>query len=312
MNGQRAVAVVLLACSVFAIGTMSASLDAAVTSSPDDAIDVDTDSLPFMGDGASEIADSYKQDEGGSDRVEIQSGSDGAAGGGGDRPQDQQRPRGGDAQPQAAGGQPSGDSSSGAGGREGSQSNSGGDGGAGSGESQGPEESIWALLEQLLAAVFALAALLALLAAGLFLVRRRRQLLARLRALARRYGLLADGHHPAGTAPGPHEDGEVDTIVERAWGEMIRASGARPRPSATPRECASAAVAAGVDREPAEALTDLYEQVRYGERPASPDQVTRALESLQEVAPERGVRLADGGSTSERSGSDGWGGERGT
>lgn len=289
MNGDRVIPLLLVACSLFVLGTMAASLDATVTSSPRDGIDVDTDSLPFVGDGVSEVAVSYDEGSDGQPRGAVESRDDagGDAGNGADQGE---RAGGGAAEQPDSASDGQREASSGSGG-DGSQQadRGGGDSGSAPGD-ESPGDSLWTLLARLLRAALVLLAVLAILAAIAYAIRRRDRLLALLWTLAVRYGLVSPTDAVPGSVPG--DDGAASTVVERAWAEMLRRSGARCAASDTPRECAAAAVAAGVDREPAEELTSLYERVRYGRRSVTPDHASRALGLLREVSRRPGGRRA--------------------
>ena len=283
MTGQRVLAVALLITSLFVLGTLSASLGDTVTSTPNDAIDIKQESLPFVGDGASQIADSYESGEQGPERNVGSSDQTGDSTAGGEP--EKRDPAGGGGE-DGSGGPASGESDRSEAGSSGQSEREGNSGSSGQQESgQGPGtgagESLWALLWQLLSALLSLLALLALLAAGAVLVRRREQVLARLQALLDRYGLATADDSAGVTVP----DGEGDpvTVVERAWNEMIRTSAAEPAASDTPRECARAVVEAGADPTTVDELTSMYERVRYGDGPITPDDARRALAALRTI-----------------------------
>ena len=283
MTGQRVLAVALLITSLFVLGTLSASLGDTVTSTPNDAIDIKEESLPFVGDGASQIADSYESGEQGPERNVGSSDQTGDSTTGGEP--EQSDPTGGGGE-DGSGGPASGESDRSEAGSSGQSERDGNSGSSGEQESgQGPGtgagESLWALLWQLLSALLSLLALLAILAAGVVLVRRREQVLARLQALLDRYG-PATADDSAGVTV-PDGDGDPVTVVERAWNEMIRTSPAEPAASDTPRECARAVVDAGGDPATVDELTSMYERVRYGDGPITPDDARRALAALRTI-----------------------------
>ena len=62
-----------------------------------------------------------------------------------------------------------------------------------------------------------------------------------------------------------HEAG-VDNAVYRAWWEMTQLLDVPNPDSATPREFAEAAIDLGMDEDDVSELTELFEEVRYGER----------------------------------------------
>lgn len=300
MNGHRVIALALLVASLFVLGTFSASLSATVTSTPDDVIDVDTDALPFAGEGADEIADSYREsDEGdrGADDKQAEEGPEsGSAASSGD---DGSAEGSSDDSGATSSGGSDGDQAEGASGESNQGSSGGSDSGQedGSGSGQGPGSgsgSLWGLLAQYAVLLLAVLALLGLALLGRVLARRREQLLARLRALADRLGLLPTEERADDVAV-PDGEGEVETVVERAWGEMVRTSGVTAPPSATPRECARRVIAAGADPEPVEELTALYEEVRYGPGTVTADDASRALERAREITPGDGASIDTGG-----------------
>jgi hypothetical protein len=71
--------------------------------------------------------------------------------------------------------------------------------------------------------------------------------------------------------------------IERAWLTMTdRAGIQRPRQMTT-AECASAAVAAGLDPDGVESLRSVFENVRYGTEPITDEDAMRARESLRRM-----------------------------
>ena len=56
------------------------------------------------------------------------------------------------------------------------------------------------------------------------------------------------------------------------------------RPAMTPREFVSAVVAAGAPRDAVMTLTELFEEVKYGDRPPDPSRATRARDALRSIA----------------------------
>ncbi len=78
-------------------------------------------------------------------------------------------------------------------------------------------------------------------------------------------------------------DADVENEVFRAWREMTQYVDV-PRPeSSTPGEFAAAAVDAGMARGDVQALTDLFEDVRYGGKEATTDRERRAVEALRQI-----------------------------
>ncbi|HMB50851.1 MAG TPA: DUF4129 domain-containing protein [Natronoarchaeum rubrum] len=84
------------------------------------------------------------------------------------------------------------------------------------------------------------------------------------------------------------EDG-AENEVYRAWREMAESVDVADPRTSTPAEFAAAAVDAGLDRDRVEELTELFEAVRYGDRPVTDERERRAVEAL------RGIERAHGG-----------------
>jgi len=75
----------------------------------------------------------------------------------------------------------------------------------------------------------------------------------------------------------------VGNEVFRAWREMAtRLSADRPETS-TPGEFAATATAAGMDPEDVGELTELFEEVRYGDTPPTEERERRALDILRRI-----------------------------
>lgn len=84
------------------------------------------------------------------------------------------------------------------------------------------------------------------------------------------------------TAAGPSGAATTNEVY-RAWATLTgRVEMARPE-SATPGEYARAAIAAGLDRETVERLTDLFEAVRYGGAPATAERERDAREAVEKL-----------------------------
>lgn len=78
-------------------------------------------------------------------------------------------------------------------------------------------------------------------------------------------------------------DADPDNAVYRAWKEMTDLLDV-PNPSAsTPAEFATAAEAAGMDREDVDELTTLFEAVRYGTAAPTEDRESRATAALRRI-----------------------------
>lgn len=91
----------------------------------------------------------------------------------------------------------------------------------------------------------------------------------------------ATGSRPAvepvhGPADPPPENG-----VYRAWRDLVARVDPVGDPSRTPGEVADAAVADGLDDDAVARLTDVFAEVRYGDRPATEDRERRARSALE-------------------------------
>ncbi|MFB9825601.1 DUF4129 domain-containing protein [Halobaculum roseum] len=78
-------------------------------------------------------------------------------------------------------------------------------------------------------------------------------------------------------------DADLENEVYRAWREMTGALAVENPRSTTPAEFAAAAVDAGMVREDVTALTDLFEAVRYGDEPATPEREREAVAALRRI-----------------------------
>lgn len=78
-------------------------------------------------------------------------------------------------------------------------------------------------------------------------------------------------------------DTGVENEVYRAWVEMTRRLDVASPETSTPGEFASAAVDAGLDPADVDALTDLFEEVRYGDRPVTTDREHAAVDVLRRI-----------------------------
>jgi hypothetical protein len=82
-----------------------------------------------------------------------------------------------------------------------------------------------------------------------------------------------------------------DNEVYRAWDEMTRHLDVANPDASTPTEFAAAAVDAGMAREDVDALTDVFEAVRYGAADATDAREREAVEALRRI--ERAYAEAD-------------------
>ncbi|MFP4629002.1 MAG: DUF4129 domain-containing protein [Halobacteriales archaeon] len=94
--------------------------------------------------------------------------------------------------------------------------------------------------------------------------------------LARIAGETADRLDAAAT-------GDLDNEVFRAWREMTGLLDVADPSTATPGDFAAAAEEAGLAPGDVRALTALFEAVRYGDRPATPEREAEAVETLRRI-----------------------------
>jgi hypothetical protein len=88
----------------------------------------------------------------------------------------------------------------------------------------------------------------------------------------------------AGEAADRIEAGDsFDNEVFRAWVEMTAHLTVEHPESSTPAEFAAAAVDAGMEPDDVRELTDLFEEVRYGDREVTPEREQRATEALRRI-----------------------------
>jgi hypothetical protein len=78
-------------------------------------------------------------------------------------------------------------------------------------------------------------------------------------------------------------DADVDNEVYRAWQEMTELLELPDPETSTPADFATAAVEANMDEDAVADLTRLFEEVRYGERAASPEREEAAIRSLRRI-----------------------------
>ena len=265
MKADRALSVALAACCLVALGASAATLDASVDTTPDDAIDLNVESLPLPSDEAAELKQQVQSAEA-SPRQESQSSP--RTSDSGTTEATQQAGAGSDTDDAAA--------------TERQHSLAADDG-----TGPGPVPPEPTLLERLLALLHALIDLLvtllplaALLGLGAAAVRFRDRLRALFQRLRARLGFEAEGDTDAGASAQARP--EPANEVESAWLEMVRRTGTDEL-TRTPRRHADAAVEAGVEPADAETLTTLFERVRYGGEPVTAGRRMRAKHAIQRV-----------------------------
>ncbi len=80
----------------------------------------------------------------------------------------------------------------------------------------------------------------------------------------------------------------AENEVYRAWREMAESVDVGNPRTSTPAEFAAAAADAGLDRDRVAELTELFEAVRYGDRPVTEEREQRAVAALREIEREHG------------------------
>ncbi|WP_440992006.1 DUF4129 domain-containing protein [Haloarchaeobius baliensis] len=257
---HRLLSLAVLGCCLLALATSAGSVDSAISTKPDDAVDIDSGLLPIGADATEGIK---RQLQGREPTENTDSGD--ADSGESTVDSSQQSPN-----------EPA-DSSD----LADSQTDESKQLAPGEGDdsvtvpaepSTGLLERLLALLRTALGVVFALG----LLAVGaLAAYRNRGRLLARLAA-------LLDG--PGEGQPVRDEDDTVPpetpgNAVEEAWYRTMEEFGLASARSKTPAECARRAIERGGKRAAIEPLTEVFTEVRYGDEPVTESRRQRASES---------------------------------
>lgn len=273
VSSRPAVAVLALCC-VFAIATASTSLDAAVTTDPDDVVDLDLSTLPI----GTDQAEAVKQRVKGENTAQSSSANGGESARSQERDASQRREQ---SQAPAA---------------RSDRSESRASDSAETSSSRGQQTDPPTLWERLLAF---LAWLLGVLRALLPFA-----LLAGALAAAYRYrGRLAawlgvaDDDPDAGGA-GESFDPDPDDEVAAAWVAMIDRLEVASSRSKTPREYVVEAVRNGSDPDAVRGVTEEFEAVRYAGAEPTADRARRAREHLARL---RGGARSDGGASANGS-----------
>ncbi|WP_123538241.1 DUF4129 domain-containing protein [Halosimplex salinum] len=101
-------------------------------------------------------------------------------------------------------------------------------------------------------------------------------------------------------------ESDTSNAVYEAWREMTAALDGPDPDTATPGEFAAAAVDAGMAEDRVADLTDLFEQVRYGDEPVTAERERHAVETLRAIEADHGsvdasVADRDGDSSADAS-----------
>lgn len=271
MNRDSYLSIVLAVCCISAAGIASTTLASSLSQDPDDVVDVDYSSIPIGEDDGESIKGAVENEQqsestGGGDGDESSSSSSSEPDDGGGAAANQPDPSGDEGS--------SGGETNEPGGTSGVSSGETGSAGSGVGEAPGALsllQQLWNLLEQLLP-------WLVLLVVLALAYRYRRHLLALALAVA---AVVGDRTESRGGTDAPWPSEQPSNEVHRAWVSMVdRLDIDRPQ-TRTPSECASAAVEADMDPTAVRTLTDVFEEVRYGEKPVTDERRQRARDGLR-------------------------------
>lgn len=274
MNSSRLAPVAVALLCITALGVSATTLETTLTTDPDEEIDPEYELLPI----GQEDALTIQQEMDGTDEGDPGNGQDGD-------PTDESEDDPSDP-----------DESD----EESAASDSGDDGTGSSDDGTGTAPSAPDLLDRLLALLLALLRVLmpaAVVLASLALaVRYRERIAAALAALVA--SGAPDDRSPVRDEIEAWPPAAPENPVDRAWVTMVRQAGLDRPAVMTPSECAAAAREAGLDPRAVADITDAFERVHYGGRPASAE-AERAEDGL------RRLQNADGGSRSgDRPGTD--------
>lgn len=259
MSWERVVDVGLAVALVFAFGVSAAAMDSAVTTDPNDVINLDTNLLPVgadqFGELKQEVVEPTATDDDTGDRDQRRSGS-----GQSDQQVEQKQVGAGDATVQS--------------------------GGASESQTSTTPEIDWLqwLLRHLLQLALLLLGVIGAVVTGVLAGRNRDRLRELFDALLARLGLVGTDEGTV-TEPDASTRPECSNEVARAWYEMVCCLGLDGESAKTPDECAARAVDAGYDPDAVRAVTEAFQSVRYGGYPVTEDLVARtraAVERIQE------------------------------
>lgn len=275
--GNRLGTVGIAVACILAMSAAASAVDSVVTTTPDEAIDVDPGSLPLNDEDSENLGDALRGEDG--------SGSSGSEGnrqvseGGADR--GEEADAAGDRSESATGNTRDRQDSSAAdrSDTQPKQANGGADSSNQKSNAQQPTllERLLNLVWDLLAALLGALPWLGLLAALGLAVAYRDRILAHLRP----YVPDRPGHEHAETGEPAPQHG-----IEEAWAELLHAIDSARDPTVTPSDCAEEAIESGYDAEAVRRLTTIYEEVRYGNATATPER-ERSARNIAE-------RLRDG------------------
>lgn len=256
MSWDQLLDVALAVVLVLALGVSAGAMDGAVTTNPDDAIDIDSRLLPVGMDAIGEL----KQEVLHSEEDPPEAG------------EEDERPAGESQTGPDQLGKAAGD------GTEETNSKSGDDG-----LGTTPEIDWWQwLLRQLLYVGLVLVVLGGVVVASVAVSRHRDRLDEWLALVLARLGLATVEETDVDVTPETPPP-ECPDEVSRAWYEMVCCLGLEADCSKTPGECAQAAIDAGHDPEVVRLLTDAYQCVRYGGQPVTDELVAQTRAAVERV-----------------------------
>lgn len=255
MNWERIVDVGFAVALVFAFGVSAAAMDSAVTTDPNDVIDLDTQLLPVgadqMGELKQEVVEPTEEPPETGEEEQQQSSGESS-----EQQVEREQVGAGDATVQS--------------GQSDSQA----------GTTSEIDWLQWLLRQLLLLALLLLGAVGAVVA-GVVAGRHRERLRELFGALLARLGLGDDTEEtPEDSTP---SEPDCSNEVTRAWYDMVCCLGLDCEQSKTPDECAAAAVEAGHDPAVVRAITEAFQCVRYGDHPVTDDLVAQARAAAERI-----------------------------
>lgn len=265
---ERLLSLAVLGCCLLTLATAAGSIDSAVGTDPDDAVDYESGLLPV---GEDRVGDIKRQ---------LQGRESSTNDGGTD-----------DGQSSSSTPAPSGESSQNAAAESGDGGEDAGERGPGDRRQQVPDDEgqpgtgsgpggtdgwlDW--LRSLLQTLLRFAPGLLLLALSTAVYRHRDRLRRRLAALRDRFADEQAGDSDGGERERPTPSNPVEVAWYRTMAEFDLAADR----SRTPEECARQAVERGAARAAIEPLTEVFTEVRYGDEPVTQGRQNRAEESLR-------------------------------
>jgi hypothetical protein len=276
--GNRLGTVVLAVACILAMSATASAIDSVVTTTPDDAIDIDPGSLPVSDEDAANLEDAVKGEEGSADEGtggsrqvgdgDPEAGSAESDAGESEPEQREAEIDGDRVQPQAAEEEAPQPKRSGGGSQ---QEKANAQTGV---ATESLLERILDLLRDLLAALLAALPYLALLAAVALAVAFRDRIADRIRPYLPERGSETD----AGVGDPAPQHG-----IDEAWTELLRAIDRTRDAKMTPSDCAEEAIERGYDPEAVWTLTNIYEEVRYGAASATPERERTAWDTVERL-----------------------------